>query len=885
MLETRLPVRRAVLAFASLLALGASASAQAAKPPDPSKDEVVLPAAPGWQARLAFAGDVGIWTVGAVKCFEFNGCPELFALDDKGRCRILSNYSARWTPWETVMDHEWLGAFSAVDLDPKDRGVEMYTGGKRGNLFRILAHKEGGFDTALVARFPAEELHTSIGADLLAARPGSELLIFTHLGHVYDIRRDPAAETGYSSRLHATLPGRVRQAVVLPSEGGGDPWIAAVLRSGEVLQLRMTEQGFDTRPVLDEPMGFGRLAVRPTAPGQPLTLYVTRDDGIVLRLERRADASFARETIYAGPQGPRGIAAGRFDADPAVETVAVFGYSTKVQLLSRKGAAEWKVETLFEDTDRGHWLQSVELDGRNATDELVGSGYAGRVFVLARDPGYGLGTVPTEPRPAPATARSDGPPRIGVVSSAKATLDLSPLGYGGGFETKTLLFETLVNQGADGQVAPGLAEAWRVEDGGKSLVLTLRAGAVFHDGTPVDAAAVALHFRRCVGLPEHAWLPGLARVTRVAAVGPREVRFECDRPTALLPELAAINPCSIQAPGAFDRSGRHQTPIGSGPYRMVELGERLLRLERAADAGAGPRELELALYSGSEAGALCDDFIRGAIDGFADGGYEVVPRTRLAELARLPGVEVAVEPGSAAVYVSFRGLGPTSALELRRAIAGAVDRAALIREVELGHADPLEAFAGAALPAPPPARPALAAPLVLVVERGSRDEPIAAIVARQLAAAGIPCGVSALDAGAAAAALDAGAFDLRIERSWGRPYDPHLTLANSFLPKPEPATAATRRAIAVDPEVGALVERMCDLADPAAHRAAVRAVLAAVDQRAVLVPLYVPRRIGVCRPARVRLDLDGDLYHVGVVAPAGAGASARQPAAANSGSR
>ena len=31
-----------------------------------------------------------------------------------------------------------------------------------------------------------------------------------------------------------------------------------------------------------------------------------------------------------------------------------------------------------------------ELDERNATDELVGSGYGGRVFVLAREPGYGL---------------------------------------------------------------------------------------------------------------------------------------------------------------------------------------------------------------------------------------------------------------------------------------------------------------------------------------------------------------------------------------------------------------------------------------------------------------------------------------------------------------
>jgi hypothetical protein len=42
------------------------------------------------------------------------------------------------------------------------------------------------------------------------------------------------------------------------------------------------------------------------------------------------------------------------------------------------------------DVDKGHWLAAGELDGRNATDELVAAGYSGRVVLLARPPGYGL---------------------------------------------------------------------------------------------------------------------------------------------------------------------------------------------------------------------------------------------------------------------------------------------------------------------------------------------------------------------------------------------------------------------------------------------------------------------------------------------------------------
>lgn len=118
-------------------------------------------------------------------------------------------------------------------------------------------------------------------------------------------------------------------------------------------------------------------------------LYATRDDGLVLRFEQEG-STWQRELVYAGPQGPRGIAAGRFDADPAVETVAVFGYSARVELLSRRAGEPWRVETLLEDRDKGHWLETAELDGRNATDELLCSGYGKRVLLLARAPGHGL---------------------------------------------------------------------------------------------------------------------------------------------------------------------------------------------------------------------------------------------------------------------------------------------------------------------------------------------------------------------------------------------------------------------------------------------------------------------------------------------------------------
>ncbi|MBL8696697.1 MAG: hypothetical protein JNJ88_21570 [Planctomycetes bacterium] len=393
-------------------------------------DEIAesLGARSGWTAALVHDnGNIGIWTNGAVDCYPQYGALDAFGLDDKGHCILLTSYSGKWTPYQTVEDGEWLGSFSHVDLDPRRPGREIYTGGKRGNLYQILAHPEGGFDTSIVARFPAQEIHTSIGGDLLPSRPGNELLIFTHAGNVFDLRPRASEALGFDVVPLPKLGGRVREALLLPAAAGEAPWIAAACRQGEVLLLRMTEGGgLESRVIAKELMGLGRIALAPVRAGAPLVLYVTRDDGVVLRLERAASDEWTREIIYAGPQGPRGIVAGRFDADPAVETVAVFGYSKRVELLSRRKGEPWTVSVIFEDRDKGHWLSCAELDGRNQTDEILASGYGGRLVLLARIPGDGLPGIPSGPeapsprsRPAPTPAQWRRSPRRGSTHHAR----------------------------------------------------------------------------------------------------------------------------------------------------------------------------------------------------------------------------------------------------------------------------------------------------------------------------------------------------------------------------------------------------------------------------------------------------------------------------------
>ncbi|MFQ5503237.1 MAG: hypothetical protein ACE5F1_00390 [Planctomycetota bacterium] len=376
--------------------LPAALPAQTSKP-DPSKAEVRLPAAGDWRAFLLLDnGSTGIWTVESFPVFPQYAVPEVVGLDDSGRCHVLVSYSGKWTPRQIIHDGKWLGGLAHADVDPRVAGSELYTGGKLGNLYQIVAHPQGALDCRLIAYLPGREIHTIVAGDLDPRSEGSELLVFTSPGGLY--RASPSGPHGGFVLEHLqNLPGRVRDAVVLPGTAGGRPWIATVSRAGSLELLLLDDSGPLWSTIHAARMGKGRLALGPPGKGGSTVLYSTHDDGRVLRHEGSPGGKWTTETIYLGPQGPRGIAAGRFHRDPAVETVAVFGYSKKVQILSREPSGSWKAETVFEDRDKGHWLAAAELDGRNATREIIGSGYGARIFMLARPPGYGMEGIPVDP--------------------------------------------------------------------------------------------------------------------------------------------------------------------------------------------------------------------------------------------------------------------------------------------------------------------------------------------------------------------------------------------------------------------------------------------------------------------------------------------------------
>lgn len=179
-------------------------------------------------------------------------------------------------------------------------------------------------------------------------------------------------------------------------------------------------------------------------------------------------------------------------------------------------------------------------------------------------------------RPGPGQAQ----PRAGgkIVFAARQDIDTLDPHITNRAATRKILIQftdtlTVINP-RDGKVGPGLAESWQVAADGKSYTFRLRRGVKFHDGTPLDAAAVKATLDR---IQEPLGAPGVAR----AFLGPYEgadvvdgqtVRVRFKQPYAPFLRMAALSPLAPLSPTAVKGMGQDfsRRPIGTGPFMVKE---------------------------------------------------------------------------------------------------------------------------------------------------------------------------------------------------------------------------------------------------------------------------------------------------------------------------
>jgi peptide/nickel transport system substrate-binding protein len=308
-----------------------------------------------------------------------------------------------------------------------------------------------------------------------------------------------------------------------------------------------------------------------------------------------------------------------------------------------------------------------------------------------------------DPMPAAATVPSRRDPGTLVVGRPADALSLDParVGDNESVEVVQQIYESLLSYDPITlEVRPGLAEAWEVSRDGRVWTFHLRRGVRFHDGTPLDAAAVvfSLDRQRDPKHPFHGpdrtkrrfnYWDNLYRVVKgVEAVDARTVRITIDRMYAPFAANMAMFPVSIVSPAALARWGPdfYRNPVGTGPFRFVrwESGRHIVLARNRDYWGAPPAMERLVFRAIPDARQRLTELESAAIDM----AYSLRPdELQFVELH--PDLVVHQKPASAVAYLAMNTTrAPFDDVRVRRALNHAINKDAIVKLAYQGLATP-----------------------------------------------------------------------------------------------------------------------------------------------------------------------------------------------------
>lgn len=249
------------------------------------------------------------------------------------------------------------------------------------------------------------------------------------------------------------------------------------------------------------------------------------------------------------------------------------------------------------------------------------------------------------------------------------------------------VFEGLTRIGRDGTVAPALATDWTVSEDGLSWTFNLRPGVRFHDGTPFDAGIVKFSLERVLAPDSaNAAKAQVAAIRAVTVPDPLAVRIELARPMADLPLLLGWGDLVMVAPASAATNATN--PVGTGPFRFAEWRKGdSVRLVRNPDYWGPPARVGQVVFRlVADAAAAYAALLAGDVQAFPnfpspenlpaignDGRFQVV---------------VGSTEGETILAIN-NGKPPFDDIRVRRALAHAIDRRALIDGALSGHGQPI----------------------------------------------------------------------------------------------------------------------------------------------------------------------------------------------------
>ncbi len=302
--------------------------------------------------------------------------------------------------------------------------------------------------------------------------------------------------------------------------------------------------------------------------------------------------------------------------------------------------------------------------------------------------------VPTT-APVPTAAPAGQPVYGGIVRHAVSLECFSldpPYGLGGSCAMiNYLMYDKIVGLDPEMNLVPQIAESWEISADGKAIVLHIRRGVKFHDGTQVDAQAIKWSLDRCLD-PDVVcgFRLKIELIDRVTVEDDYTVTMHLRKPWRPLLAALAAEGGNLPSPTAVlkfnsysNRNGEYgRNPVGAGPFRFVEwIPDNRLVVERNADYwDKGKPYLDgVVLQNVPEASSVLA-MIR-------TGDTDIMESPRAADLELVRGnVDLKIdEYESGRTYQIIMNLAkpPFDNRSLRQAVAYAIDRQTVI-DVQYG---------------------------------------------------------------------------------------------------------------------------------------------------------------------------------------------------------
>lgn len=293
--------------------------------------------------------------------------------------------------------------------------------------------------------------------------------------------------------------------------------------------------------------------------------------------------------------------------------------------------------------------------------------------------------APTSPAPGSPAASPAGGGR--VVWATRETVDSAwAVETDDAFLLQNMgVAETLTRTGYDGRLEARLASEWK-RTGDLTWEFTLRDGVTFHDGTPLDANAVAAALTHLLDVEQPARSFNRKAIASVEAVGPNVVRVTTTEPNALVPYYVGSPNTIILAPKAYAGDQIDPVEAGTGPFVITSVNlPQSATLERNERYWGGPVAL-----AGAEVRFVPDGATRATL--VQTGEAQIassIPIPTIPTLEADPNVTVARGPLSRTVALYLNNQkAPLDDVRVRQAIQAAIDVQAIASEVLEGAVTP-----------------------------------------------------------------------------------------------------------------------------------------------------------------------------------------------------